>query len=366
MRRTACLALLIALLLPGCAPGEVERAELARALRMLSKAIAALDDERARLGASEQPALAGAVAELRLVLHQAERTAARLPDHIPADAPRDLDALRASTERLRGAASTGRGAELRALAEEVAAQAQETSGALRAVVDRIRPFLRPPEDDAAYLAGRVPTSGAVLAVRIVGALYTAAAASGLATALAARDALARRRRRLNGAVFAGLCALGLAATAAGAPAIAGLMTDEIAIPDGARTCALALARGAELERALRIAAPRAQRQDGGASLENAGGRPLSRRDLLLLVRGGSQRRLLERPGPAAPPEAGAARPIGADLLARDVRDLAAECVAFAATGEPGEEARYYHTLAVEYLGPPLACARDGTCGGPGG
>jgi hypothetical protein len=366
MRRTACLTLLLALLVPGCAPGEADRAELARALRMLSKATALLDDERARIGGAEQAAVALAVAELRLVLHQAERTAAQLPGHMPADVPRGLDALRSGAERLRGGAAAGRGAELRAPAEELAAQAQEVSAALRAVVDTLRPSLRRAEPDGPYLTGRVPTRDAIRAVRVAGVLYTSAAAAGLAAALVARDALARRRRGVNGGVFAVLCALGLIATAAGAPTIAGLLGDEIAIPDGERACALALARGAELERALRIAVEREQRQDGASP--GAGAPSLSRQDLLLRARGGSQRRLLARRPPASPAEVDPSHAHGADLLARDVRDFAAECVAFAQAGEPGEAARYYHMLAVEYLGQPLACAGDAVCSGanPGG
>ena len=48
---------------------------------------------------------------------------------------------------------------------------------------------------------------------------------------------------------------------------------------------------------------------------------------------------------------------GADLLAREVRELSAECVSFGVAGEPAEEARYFHALAAEYLGQPLSGAQ---------
>ena len=48
---------------------------------------------------------------------------------------------------------------------------------------------------------------------------------------------------------------------------------------------------------------------------------------------------------------------GAEVLAREVREASAECVTFAVTSEAFEEARYYHTLATEYLGRPLTESR---------
>lgn len=390
MRRTAWLLLSLAglALLPGCAPeGAAEGSDLARSLRRLSKAIAGLDDERARLAAEDQPAVAGAVAELRLVVHQAERTVARLPDGLPAGPTDGLSALGARTERLRGVAYAGRQGALRAASEEVAAEAREVSASLRAAVAGVRAKLRRPAPDAGYFVGTLPAPRLVLGVRVAAGIYTAAALLGMWAALTARDKLARRRRALNGAVFAGLCASGVLATTIYAPTLAGTMAPELTIPDGEAVCEAALARGAELDRALRIAVEREGREElepgaaavvgagagaraGADSEAMAGGRSLSRRDLLIRVRGGSERRLLEQPGVAPPPDpaqtgpaparpSGPALQAGADVLARDVRELAAGCAAFAAEAQDVVEARYYHALAAEYLSPPLAA-------GPGG
>jgi len=392
MRRTASLPLTLVLLL-GCAPTTTgDHAEQSRALRLLTKALAGLEDERARLAAHEadEPAVAGAVAELRLVLHQAERTAARLPEGLPDGTVGRLEALGARMERLRGTAGSGsdsdRPAALRAAAGELTAEAQGLSAWLRSEVARVRSALRRPTPDAGWFTGTVPSRSRILAVRIAAGIYTAATFVGLVIALTAQDMLARRRRVLNGVVFVGLCACGLLAATVQAPLVAGLISPELVIPDGEQVCEAAFQRGAELDRALRIAVEREARKQEqweemqaegvkgeGTAGEGAAGEvgSLSRRELLLRVRGGSERRLLEQPAPApapvdpppptgAPaPPSGPARQVGADMLARDVRALAAECAAFAVTPAAVEEARYHHALASEYLGQPLAPAPDG-------
>ncbi|EYF03426.1 Hypothetical protein CAP_5619 [Chondromyces apiculatus DSM 436] len=377
------------LLLLGCgvcgACGPADKAEpevLAQSVRMLAKSIAAVDDSRAvkagQAGVGEDPAVVAAVAELRLVIQQAERTTARLAVRAPVTMPAQLDALRGSAEQLRQALARGQEAELRSTAEAVETHAKQVSGVLRGLVDEVRPWLQRITPDASVLAGQLPTSGGTLVVRVIAGLYTAATIVGLWAAMIARDALARQRRRLNGVVFVGLSAFGIAAMTIGASPIAARMAPELSIPDGEERCAAALARGSELDRALRIAVERASRQESPPPAKDArvavstGARGPSRRELLAAVRGGSERGLLSSKAAAgalhaaqavkaaqmvtAPGQQAARPPDGAEVLAREVRELSAECVAFTVAGEALDEARYYHALAAEYLGRPLTQA----------
>ncbi|MCC6553921.1 MAG: hypothetical protein IT372_13000, partial [Polyangiaceae bacterium] len=63
---------------------------------------------------------------------------------------------------------------------------------------------------------------------------------------------------------------------------------------------------------------------------------------------------------AALPPSPSMRQRASEALARDVRDLAAGCAAFAAAREAADEARYYHSLAAEYLGQPVPRAGEGS------
>ncbi|AKT38945.1 hypothetical protein [Chondromyces crocatus] len=394
MRRSTRFLWSLPLLLLGCGPADVAEPEaLGVSLRLLAKSIATLDDGRpepparqrergakgggAEAAGVEDRALSKAVAELRLVVHQAEFTVARLARRVPATAPGQLDALRQSTERLHEAVTVGRAAEVQRAAEEVEVHAQHVSALLRSVVDGVRPQLHRTSADTGTLSGRVPTTVGTTMVRVISALYTAATIAGVWGALAARDKLDRRRRGLNVLVFLGLGTFGAGAATVWAPSIAALMAPELSIPDGEQGCALALSRGGELERALRIAVERAERRAGGPRGRDGmvvigdAVQGLSRSELLVRVRGGNEQGLLASTGNTARSEQGSGQAPGAassvppaqvsahdgaERLAQEVRELSAECVAFALAGEVAEEARYFHTLAAEFLGQSVGSA----------
>lgn len=353
--------LLVLLMLPGCALlGPGDSGDLARPIRMLSKAVGGLDDTRARLPADRQPEVARVVAQLRLTLDQIERVTGALQDRAPADLPDRVDALTASTDRLRHAAGASRVERLRPLINDVAARADAISRALRAAVEGARPALRPRGPGEDRLAGSIPTDSSITAVRVAGVVYALVTIRGLAGALYSSDPTTRNRRGVSTATYIALFALGLGSATLGARPIAALVSPEISLPSGEQACRIATSRGEQLADLLRPAAE-LERQGGAGTREPSRAGALTRAEFLGLVRGGNQRRLLDRastiaqaarvPATPGPPSA---QQIASEVLAKEVRELAAECASFAATPVEVEEARFHHALATEYLGGPIS------------
>ena len=360
LRRSFLLALLV--LPAGCAvPGLGGEDDQARPIGRLSRAIGRLDDARARLPADRQPEVARVVARLRLTLDHLERVTHALAGSAPADLPAQVDALTASADRLGQAAASVRHERLQRLIEDVGARADAISGALRTAVADVRPALRPAGLTGERLAGSAPSGGAIAAVRVAGVIYAMATVRGLAGALTSSDPPARTRRSASGAAYGALLALALIAATFGARPVASMVSPQISMPASEQACHVAAARGEQLVDLLRPAVELELQASAGP--RDARADALTRTELVEFARGGNQRRLLDRESHAARPARPSAPPsdrqIASETLARNVRELAAECVSFAATSEAAEDARFHHTLATEYLGSPTSPAEAG-------
>jgi hypothetical protein len=349
----ALLTCVVLLSLPGCTTRRIAAgSELTRAIESLDTAITGLERERGRVSEDVR----GTVADLRGALHEIQRAARGIEDHVTPDVVHDIDGLAEGANQLRRVCRAGRPDQLGLVTWQIAARIQATSDNLRAVRQAVRAALPLAAAGTDRRVGKLATASSVSTVRVSGALYCLLACVGLLSSIAAVRLPAGPARRYNKPLFGALAALGVLTMTVWARPIATLATRrEISIADGDKVCRESADKGAALESSLRGVV--AARAGGAYTLASAS---VSDDELLKLV-DGSRRKIFFQANRAEAETAHAAwetarRPREFEALASQVRELSAQCVAFAATRDAAEEARYHLALSTGYLEQHDPCA----------